>query len=137
MLSLLDLYHDLPTLLLHCVFHTNDKEQSFWFAGRLWTRLSKNHSDCKFAVLQDHVEYIAGHAVFTPEGNVKVGDNLYSGKHIMIAIGGRPTVPNFPGGLQVRLFAMDLLKPSALCQFFKGTLVPYGGNIIFITFETC
>lgn len=46
---------------------------------------------------KDHVEYIAGHAVFTPEGNVKVGDNLYSGKHIMIAIGGRPTVPNFPG----------------------------------------
>ena len=48
-------------------------------------------------MLQDHVEYIEGHAVFTPEGNVKVGNNVYSGKHILIAIGGRPTVPNFPG----------------------------------------
>ena len=43
------------------------------------------------------MEYIVGHAVFTPEGNVKVGDNLYSSKHILIACGGRPTIPNFPG----------------------------------------
>ncbi|PFX18738.1 Glutathione reductase, mitochondrial [Stylophora pistillata] len=45
----------------------------------------------------DNVEYIPGHAVFTPEGNVKVGDTVYSSKHILIAIGGRPTVPAFPG----------------------------------------
>ena len=35
--------------------------------------------------------------MFTPEGNVKVGDAVYSSKHILIAIGGRPTVPAFPG----------------------------------------
>lgn len=46
---------------------------------------------------KDSVEYIPGHAVFTPEGNVKVGDTVYSSKHILIAIGGRPTVPAFPG----------------------------------------
>lgn len=46
---------------------------------------------------KDKVEYISGHAVFTPDGNVKVGDGVYSGKHILIACGGRPTVPNFPG----------------------------------------
>lgn len=46
---------------------------------------------------KDNVEYIPGHAVFTPEGNVKVGDTVYSSKHILIAIGGRPTVPAFPG----------------------------------------
>ncbi|KAL9965901.1 hypothetical protein ACROYT_G029759 [Oculina patagonica] len=46
---------------------------------------------------KDDVTYIPGHAVFTPEGNVKVGDNVYSGKHILIACGGRPTVPAFPG----------------------------------------
>lgn len=43
------------------------------------------------------MEYIVGHAVFTPEGNVKVADNVYSAKHILIACGGRPTIPNFPG----------------------------------------
>ena len=43
------------------------------------------------------MEYIRGHAVFTPEGNIKVGDDVYSGKHILIASGGRPTVPPFPG----------------------------------------
>lgn len=48
-------------------------------------------------ILKDDVEYIPGHAVFTPEGNVKVGDAVYSSKHILIAIGGRPTVPVFPG----------------------------------------
>ena len=48
-------------------------------------------------ILKDDVEYIPGHAVFTPEGNVKVGDAVYSSKHILIAIGGRPTVPAFPG----------------------------------------
>ena len=53
----------------------------------------------KFVALQDDVEYIPGHAVFTPEGNIKVGDNVYSGKHILIANGGRPTIPNFPGGV--------------------------------------
>lgn len=46
---------------------------------------------------KDKVEYVVGHAVFTPEGNVKVGDNVYSAKHILIACGGRPTIPNFPG----------------------------------------
>ena len=43
------------------------------------------------------MEYVVGHAVFTPDGNVKVGDNVYSAKHILIACGGRPTIPNFPG----------------------------------------
>lgn len=46
---------------------------------------------------KDNVEYIPGHAVFTPEGNIKVGENVYCGKHILIACGGRPTIPNFPG----------------------------------------
>ncbi|XP_044180611.1 glutathione reductase, mitochondrial-like [Acropora millepora] len=46
---------------------------------------------------KDHVEYISGHAVFTPEGNVKVGENIYTAKHILIACGGRPLIPNMPG----------------------------------------
>lgn len=58
-------------------------------------------------MLQDHVEYIEGHAVFTPEGNVKVGDNVYSGKHILIASGGRPTVPNFSGEMYCTSVRLD------------------------------
>ena len=46
------------------------------------------------------MEYISGHAVFTPEGNVKVGENIYTAKHILIACGGRPLIPNIPGGSQ-------------------------------------
>ena len=53
-----------------------------------------------YGISQDHVEYISGHAVFTPEGNVKVGENIYTAKHILIACGGRPLIPNMPGGLQ-------------------------------------
>lgn len=44
------------------------------------------------------MEYISGHAVFTPDGNVKVGEDLYTAKHILIACGGRPLIPNIPGG---------------------------------------
>ena len=46
------------------------------------------------------MEYISGHAVFTPEGNVKVGENIYTAKHILIACGGRPLIPNMPGESQ-------------------------------------
>ena len=58
-------------------------------------------------MLKDHVEYIEGHAVFTPEGNVKVGDNVYTGKHILIAIGGRPTIPNFRGEMYISEIGPD------------------------------
>ena len=37
-------------------------------------------------------------ASFTPEGHVIVDNkDVYKGKQILIATGGRPTVPNFPG----------------------------------------
>ncbi|XP_001635558.3 glutathione reductase, mitochondrial isoform X2 [Nematostella vectensis] len=44
-----------------------------------------------------HVDFVAGHAQFTPDGNVKVGDQLFSGKHILIATGGVPSLPSIPG----------------------------------------
>ena len=40
---------------------------------------------------------ISGHAVFTPNGHIKVGDQVYSAKHIVIASGGHPVVPSLPG----------------------------------------
>ncbi|CAB4016015.1 Glutathione reductase, mitochondrial, partial [Paramuricea clavata] len=44
------------------------------------------------------VEVIRGDASFTAEGNVIVDKkHVYKAKHILIATGGRPTVPAFPG----------------------------------------
>ncbi|XP_028401562.1 glutathione reductase, mitochondrial-like [Dendronephthya gigantea] len=43
------------------------------------------------------VELIRGNATFTSEGNVIVDGKQYNAKHILIATGGRPTVPEFPG----------------------------------------
>ena len=43
------------------------------------------------------MEYIKGHAVFTPDGNVKVGEEILSASHILIATGGYPILPSIPG----------------------------------------
>ncbi len=49
-------------------------------------------------MLQAEVELIRGNASFTPEGNVIVDNkHVYKAKHILIATGGRPTIPEFPG----------------------------------------
>jgi pyruvate/2-oxoglutarate dehydrogenase complex dihydrolipoamide dehydrogenase (E3) component len=48
--------------------------------------------------LQAEVELIRGDASFTAEGNVIVDNkHVYKAKHILIATGGRPTIPQFPG----------------------------------------
>ena len=43
------------------------------------------------------VDYIAGSAGFVDANTVVVGDNQYSGDRIVIATGGRPTLPDIPG----------------------------------------
>ena len=43
------------------------------------------------------VEIIRGWASFESADTVRVGDRTLSAKHILIATGGRPTVPNLPG----------------------------------------
>ena len=55
------------------------------------------------------MEYIEGHAVFTPEGNVKVGDEVLSAKHILIATGGYPIVPSLPGENIFFLFLLIII----------------------------
>ena len=67
------------------------------------------------------MEYIPGHAVFTPEGNVKVGDNVYGSKHILIACGGRPTIPAFPGVTELLCLIM-IYFVRALDPTFSVTL---------------
>jgi pyruvate/2-oxoglutarate dehydrogenase complex dihydrolipoamide dehydrogenase (E3) component len=49
-------------------------------------------------LLQAEVEVIRGDASFTAEGNVIVDKkHVYKAKHILVATGGRPIVPAFPG----------------------------------------
>ena len=46
---------------------------------------------------KDNVEYIKGHATFTGPREVSVGDQKYTAKHILIATGTKPMVPQTPG----------------------------------------
>ncbi|KAH9488315.1 hypothetical protein Btru_063767 [Bulinus truncatus] len=43
------------------------------------------------------VEKITGHAMFTSDNSVEVNGEQYSADHILIATGGRPTIPSIPG----------------------------------------
>ena len=48
------------------------------------------------------MELIRGNASFTAEGNVIVDNKMvYKAKHILIATGGYPTVPEFPGTVTI------------------------------------
>ncbi len=46
---------------------------------------------------KDQIDIIQGTASFVDSKTVKVGDQLYSGKHILIATGSRAWIPNIPG----------------------------------------
>ena len=46
---------------------------------------------------KEKVELIEGHASFIDKNTVKVGEKLYSGKHILIAVGSAAWIPNVPG----------------------------------------
>jgi glutathione reductase (NADPH) len=44
-----------------------------------------------------NITTIHGHGQFISENTIRVGDENYTGKHILIATGGKPTIPNVPG----------------------------------------
>ena len=47
---------------------------------------------------KDNVEYVKGHATFTGPKEVVVGDQKLTAKHILIATGTKPIIPdNTPG----------------------------------------
>ncbi len=46
---------------------------------------------------KSHVEYINGYAKFVDNKVIEVNGQKYTGKHILIATGGKPVVPNIPG----------------------------------------
>ena len=52
---------------------------------------------------QAGVTIIEGHGVVTGEGQVRVGDTQLTGKHILLATGGKPFLPDVPGRELVRL----------------------------------
>ncbi|XP_038050166.1 glutathione reductase, mitochondrial-like [Patiria miniata] len=58
----------------------------------------KRLNDIYFGNLErSKVEYIKGRAKFTDNRCLEVDGQLYTGKHIMIAAGGRPIMPDIPG----------------------------------------
>lgn len=63
------------------------------------------------------VEYIYGHAKFIDKQTVEVNGERYSAKHIVIAVGGRPSIPAVEGaelGMDSDdFFALDKLPKSA------------------------
>ena len=46
---------------------------------------------------QSKVEKLVGHARFTADKCVEVEGQKYEAKHILIATGGRPIIPDIPG----------------------------------------
>ena len=46
---------------------------------------------------KSNVDVIEGYAKFVNSNTVEVNGQQYSGKHILIATGGKPTVPDIPG----------------------------------------
>ena len=75
------------------------------FSSALYSTVKKSRDDyvkrlngIYFNNLQkDSVEYIKGHATFTGPREVSVGDQKYTAKHILIATGTKPMVPQTPG----------------------------------------
>ncbi len=70
-----------------------------------WAKLVENrqayigriHQSYDRVLGNNQVEVIRGFAKFVDEKTVEVNGELYTADHILIAVGGRPTIPNIPG----------------------------------------
>ena len=51
----------------------------------------------KSNLANSEVTFIEGDARFTGPKSVTVGDSTYTGKNVLVAVGGKPTLPNIPG----------------------------------------
>jgi len=56
--------------------------------------LNKSYED---NLKKDGVTYIAGEAKFVDSHTIRVGDQTYTGKHVLIATGSTPTIPDIEG----------------------------------------
>ncbi|WP_028863544.1 glutathione-disulfide reductase [Psychromonas aquimarina] len=59
--------------------------------------ISRIHDSYDRVLGNNKVEVIKGFAKFVDKNSVEVDGKIYSAKHITIATGGRPTIPNIPG----------------------------------------
>ncbi|NVK22284.1 MAG: glutathione-disulfide reductase [Kangiellaceae bacterium] len=59
--------------------------------------ISRIHQSYDRVLSNNNVDVIRGYAEFLDNKTLKVGDELYSAEHIIIATGGYPSIPNIPG----------------------------------------
>ncbi|MCG8437174.1 MAG: FAD-dependent oxidoreductase, partial [Pseudomonadales bacterium] len=52
---------------------------------------------------QAGVTIFQGHGTVLGEGRVSVGDQVLTARHVLVAVGGKPFVPDFPGKEHVRI----------------------------------
>ncbi|XP_013069703.2 glutathione reductase, mitochondrial-like isoform X1 [Biomphalaria glabrata] len=75
------------------------------FKGFDWKQVKKSRDDYikrlngiyESNLDKSKVDKITGHAMFTSDKSVEVNGELYSADHILIATGGRPSIPSIPG----------------------------------------
>lgn len=72
---------------------------------------------------KNNVTEISGHAEFIDANTIRVAEKLYTAKHILIAVGGKPRAMNIPG----EEFALDSDGFFELQQQPKNVLVSGGG----------
>ena len=73
--------------------------------GFSWQRLTSNRSDYidrlhgvyERGLAANKVDFIKGFARFTGPHSIEVNDEILTAEHIVIATGGRPSVPDIPG----------------------------------------
>ena len=79
------------------------------------------------------VELVKGTGVFNSDGTIRVGDENYSGKNIIIATGSSPFMPPIPGA-----DSEAVLDSTALLEIQKipSSLVVIGGGVIGLEFAS-
>ena len=81
------------------------------------------------------VEIINGFATFKDEKTILVRkrkeegkeeeEEEYSADHILIAVGGKPILPNIPGLERISPFSFFFLETSLLFYFFSFSVLPF------------
>ncbi len=68
-----------------------------YFVQKRQAYIERLHQGYSNKLNSNQVALIKGAGSFVGQGMVKVGDEIFEAKHIVIATGGKPTIPNIPG----------------------------------------
>ncbi len=79
----------------------------------------------------NHVDFFPHHASFEDSNHIRVGEQIIKAKYVLIAVGGKPRRPDFPGA-EHALFSDDLFTLPELPK--KITLI--GGGYIGVEFAS-